>query len=136
MKKIRGHFAVPVVCVLLAAGMLLTPTIGRRPFRGLKASDIASAAVRLTPPDRTVQIPETEDLAGYLNDVVIYNRDDSYTEYAGQGVFFTLTMTDGTRSEVIAFSPFLIIDGAGYRTKHRPCEALNRYANQLLDREG
>lgn len=133
MKKIRGRLIIPAVCTLLAAAILFAPAIGRRPFRRLKASEIASADVLLMPPDRTVQIPETEELAGYLNDVVIYNRDDSYTEYAGQAVLFTLTMTNGTQTKVMAYSPFLVIDGIGYRTKYQPCEALNRYANLLLE---
>lgn len=133
MKKVRGHFMVPVVCILLAGAVLIALFSGRRPFRRLKASEIASADVLLMPPDRTVRIPETEELAGYLNDVVIYNRDDSYTEYAGQAVLFTLTMTDGTQTKVMAYSPFLVIDGIGYRTKYQPCEALNRYANLLLE---
>ena len=29
---------------------------------------------------------ETEELVSYLNEVVIYNKDNSYTEYAGQAV--------------------------------------------------
>ena len=41
-------------------------------------------------------------------------------------------MTDGTQREIVAFSPFLVIDGVGYRAAHAPCEALNRYANELL----
>ena len=64
--------------------------------------------------------------------MVIYQKDDSYTEYAGQGVTYTLTMTDGTQTTVMAYNPFLVIDGVGYRTKYQPCEALNGYANRLL----
>ena len=79
-----------------------------------------------------IRLPETETLAGYLRDVVIYQKDDSYTEYAGQGVIYTLTMTDGTQTTVMAYNPFLVIDGVGYRTKYQPCEALNGYANRLL----
>lgn len=133
MRKIRGRFAIPAVCALLAAVILFAPAIGRRPFRKLKASEIASADVLLMPPDRMIPILETEELAGYLNDVVIYNRDDSYTEYAGQAVLFTLTMTDGTQTKIMAYSPFLVIDGIGYRTKHQPCEALSQYANLLME---
>ena len=41
-------------------------------------------------------------------------------------------MTDGSTTDVMAYNPFLVIDGVGYRTKYEPCEALSRYANQLL----
>ena len=70
---------------------------------------------------------------GGANDVVIYNKDNSFTEYSGQGVIFTLTMADGTQTEIMAYNPFLVIDGVGYKTKYEPCQALNRYANRLLN---
>ena len=108
-------------------------TWGGRPFRGLEASALQTASVSLTPPDITLEIEDTQELLGLLQDVVVYGRDDSYTEYSGQGVTFLLTFADGAQTQIRAYSPFLVIDGAGYRTKAAPCEALNRYANALLE---
>lgn len=108
---------------------------GKKPFKDLEPSEIVSATVRLTPPDRTIQIEEIEELTGYLNDVVIYNEDNSYTEYSGQGVAFTLKLADGTQTEVMAYNPFFVIDGVGYKTKYEPCQALSAYANRLLNDE-
>ena len=68
-----------------------------------------------------------------MNDVVIYNEDNSYTEYAGKAVVFTLNMADGTQTESMANNPFLVIDDVGYKTKYELWEALNRYANELLN---
>ena len=99
----------------------------------MEPSEIVSATVRLTPPDTTIQIEEIEELTGYLNDVVIYNEDNSYTEYSGQGVIFTLKLSDGTQTEVMEYNPFFVIDGVGYKTKYEPCQALNAYANRLLN---
>ena len=62
--------------------------------------------------------------------------DQSYTEYAGQAVQFTVTFVDGTETEVTDYNPFLIIDGTGWRTAYAPCEALNRFANELLRERG
>lgn len=132
MKKSR-ILAAAGICVLLLGAAAYVFLNGRKPFKDLDASEIASATVRLTPPDMTVEITDTERLARYLRNVVIYNRDSSYTSYSGQGVTFTLTMTDGTQTEIVAYNPFLIIDGVGYRTKYEPCEALNSYANGLLE---
>lgn len=106
---------------------------GQRPYRNLKASDIVSAEVYLAPPDRTIQITELEELAAYLNEVVIYQEDNSYTEYAGQTVIFTLTMADGSQEKIAAYNPFVVINGTGYRTKYEPCETLARCANQALE---
>ena len=89
--------------------------------------------VRLTPPGETIQITEMTELVNLLKDVVIYNEDNSYTEYCGQGVIFTLTMANGTQTSIMAYNPFLVIDGVGYKTKYEPCEALNQYANMLLE---
>jgi hypothetical protein len=44
--------------------------------------------VLLIPPNETIKITDIEELTGYLRDVVIYNEDNSYTEYSGQGVIF------------------------------------------------
>ena len=76
---------------------------------------------------------ETDRLIALLQDVVIYEEDNSYTEYAGQAVTIQLTMSDGTQTSITEYNPFLIIDGIGYRTEYEPCEALNRYANELPD---
>ena len=134
MKKRWLLMAPACILVLFTAAALLL-AVGRRPYKNLDAAQIASAKVRLSPPDKTVEIENASELAGCLNDVVIYYQDNSYTEYAGQAAVFTLTMTDGTQTEIAAYSPFLIIDGVGYKTKQEPCEALSRYADELLRSE-
>lgn len=118
---------------LLVMGVAAFAFSGQKPYRDLQASDILSATVRLTPPDKTIQVTEIEELVACLNEVVIYNQDPSYTEYAGQAAVFTLTMSDGSREEIVAYNPFVVINGIGYRTKYEPCEKLNRYANRLLE---
>lgn len=119
----------------LAVIVLLAAFGGKKPFKDLNAPQISAATVWLTPPDKTVEIEDIQELADYMNDLIIYQEDDSYTEYDGQGVVFTLTMADGTRQEIMAYNPFLVIDGIGYRTKYEPCEALSGYANRLLNAE-
>ena len=123
------------VLLALAAGLLFW---GRRPFRDLEAADIAAASVTLMPPDVTLELDEAEikTLAELLGDLRITWPDQSYTEYAGQAVQFTVTFADGTETELTDYNPFLIIDGTGYRTAYGPCEALNRFANELLRERG
>ena len=90
------------------------------------------------PPDVTLELDEAEieTLAELLGDLRITWPDQSYTEYAGQAVQFTVTFSDGTETEVADYNPFLIIDGTGWRTAYEPCEALNRFANELLRERG
>lgn len=130
----RRIFIISLTGMLLVVAVVIGFTAfgGKRPFKDLDATQIASATVRLLPPDTTVQIVEIEELVTYLKDIVIYNEDNSYGEYNGQSATFTLTMTDGTQINIMAYNPFLVIDGVGYKTKYGPCEALHNYANMLF----
>ena len=127
--------AVLAILLALAAGLLFW---GRRPFRDLEAADIAAASVTLMPPDVTLELDSAEirTLAKLLGELRITRPDQSYTEYAGQAVQFTVTFADGTGTEVTDYNPFLIIDGTGWRTAYGPCEALNNFANDLLRERG
>lgn len=58
--------------------------------------------------------------ADLLADVRITRPDQSYSEYAGQTVLFTVTMADGTAANVTAYNPFLIIDGTAGAPPMRP----------------
>lgn len=126
---------ISLICILLIAFVVIGffTVNGRKPYKDIDSSQIVSATVRLTPPDKTIQITEIAELTDLLRDVVIYHEDNSYTEYSGQGVIFTLVMADGTQTSIMAYNPFLVIDGVGYKTKYEPCEALNQYANTLLE---
>ncbi len=128
---------IPLLCILLLAFTMIIFVFvsGRRPYKDLEAAQIVSATVQLSPPDKTIQITETKELVDLLKDVVVYNKDNSYTDYSGQGVTFTLVMIDGTQTSIMEYNPFLVIDGVGYKTKYEPCEALNHYANRLLEEE-
>ena len=135
MKKKTWIISFISLVIILAIGIICYKSIGRRPYKSLEAVDIVSASVELLPPDETVQIIEIKELVEYLKEVVIYEQDDSWMEYAGQATVFTLTMADGTVEEVTAYNPFVIINGVGYRTKYEPCEQLNNLANRLLNRK-
>lgn len=85
---------------LIGIGISVLLLSGRGPFKDSEAADIISANVRFSPPDTTIQIIEIEELASYLDEVVIYSEDNSYTEYAGQGAIFTLNLSDGSQVEI------------------------------------
>lgn len=133
MKK---NVLIPALCVFTLVGGLLAWKflIGAKPLKRLRAEEVASAAVELYPPNVTLSLTQ-EDIAHLipiLNKISIYQRDDSYVEYNGQAVIFTLTKTDGTQLRVQAYNPFIVIGGVGYRTKYEPCEELNQLGNDKL----
>ena len=123
-----------LMCILLVAIFVIGFATfgGKKPYKDLDEAQIASVTVHLIPPDATIQITERGEFVAYLKDIVIYNEDNSYTDYTGQSVTFTLTMTDGTQTSIKECNPFFVIDGVAYKTKYEPCEALNNYANRLL----
>lgn len=140
MKKRTLIITLTGIALLTGITIFLAAGGGKRlhpgkPFENLNASDIASATVQLTPPDKTIQIVETEELAALLRDVTIYEKDNSYRDYCGQAATFSLTLKDGSCTKIMEYNPFLVIDGVGYRTEYEPCEALNQYANELLNDE-
>ena len=134
----KTFFAAAGICLAMAILLLcLFPELsGRRPFKDMEGADILSATVELMPPDVELEVSDTEKLAELLRQVVIYRQDDSYRDYAGQAAVFTLSMDDGTVVEITEYTPFVIIDGVGYKAKYEPCEALNSYANALLGESG
>ncbi len=136
MEKAKKLWIILTVLAAVTAALMLWTVRLRRPFRDLQPSDIVCAQVFLQPPGETVTVTDHKALAKHLQKVVLYQKDDSYAEVAGQTVRFTLTLTDGTKTECIACAPFFILDGVGYRAGDKPCEALAQYANRLLDQAG
>ena len=134
MKKSRGKLIFAGAALALCLLMWYALGRGDRPFSDLEGADLVSAIVHLSPPDVTLELDRTEmeELAGLLREVVVYRRDDSWTEYTGQAVTYTLELADGRTCTVTDYNPFLILDGVGYRTKYEPCEALNSFGNRLL----
>ena len=138
MKRTTRIWMAGICAVVLTTAVLAVLLCGERfqqhrPFRDLATEDIIAASVELTPPGETAEVEDLKELATLLQEAVVYEEDDSYNQYNGQAVTFTLTMADGTETRIMAYSPFLVIDGVGYRTEYEPCEALNAYANLLLE---
>ena len=131
----KKRFIMMIICVAAVICIVGIHFVGRKPFKKMKSSDIVSATVLLEPPDEKIVITDVSELVEDLNEVVIYNRNQSYHNYVGQAVTFTLTMSDGTQMNVMAYNPFIVINGIGYKTKYEPCEKLNQYANRLSMRK-
>lgn len=134
MKKKLIIFVGCFAAVLLACALHKRYLIGDTPLKSLSLDEIDAVEVELLPPDQTVRltVEQIETLLPLLRDVVTFERDDSYRVYAGQAVIYTISKKDGTTVRVMEYNPFIVLDGAGYRCKYGPCEALNRFANDLI----
>lgn len=133
-KKWALFFLILVLSAGAAGAVVFRFAAGSQPFRSLAAENIAAAQVAVLPPDKSAQLDREgiERLAGILRACTVYGRDDSYRQYAGQAVIFTIRKTDGSTLTVQAYNPFLVIDGEGYRTKYEPCQALNALGNECI----
>ena len=59
--KHKKFLLIALIC-LIGIGISFLLFSAHRPFKDLEAADITSASVRLSPPDTTIQIVETEEL--------------------------------------------------------------------------
>lgn len=50
--KIFKRLIIAFTCVLVLGIIVFVFSFGRKPFKGMKPSEIASATVRLSPPDK------------------------------------------------------------------------------------
>lgn len=121
-----------LAAAVVLAGVLVSMLRGEKPLKGLESQEILAARVALYPPDVTLELEEWEELAGYLREIVTYQADQSYVEYAGQSVEFQLLLADGSSRSVVVFFPFVILDSVGYRAEAQPCRDLEAYANRLF----
>ena len=117
MKKHR-YFLFAACAALAGCGLFLWMSSAvNRPFAHLNSADLASVTVRLSPPDKTLLITEPGQLVEYLKDTVIYQRDDSYQDYCGQAVTFSLTMADGSQTSVMEITTLITLMRRSARLK-------------------
>lgn len=134
MKKKHMIIFLITVASLIIGFYAFKVSLGNKPFKDLSISEVSEVSVQLAPPDETFELKSSE-IAKFINilqTVVTYRQDDSYKDYAGQAVVFTITKTDGSQIVVNAYNPFIIINDIGYKTKYEPCQQLNSFGNDML----
>lgn len=133
MKKEKIFIVITIICIGIV--FVLLNVRNQKPFKKLTIEEIKEVTAELYPPDTTAELDEEEieDLVEILHQVVIYKKDNTYSDYCGQAVIYKITKYDGTTIEVQAYNPFLIIDGIGYTTKYEPCQQLNSLGNKIND---
>lgn len=106
----------------------------KMPFKDIHMDDVKSVTATLQPPNVTYELntKEIEELIKILQSVVIYNKDNSYRNYCGQSVIFSIVKNHGSTIDIMAYSPFLVIDGTGYKTKYELCDKLSSLGNRIV----
>ncbi len=133
MKKVTILSLLSVVIIIFV--ILLLNLSGKKPFKVLQMDDVIKVEVLVQPPNTTKEISDSaqiQKLVEILNNVTIYKKDNSWREYSGQYVQYTITKKNREVITIGAYNPFLIIDDIGYKTKYQPCEDLNALANSII----
>lgn len=133
MKKVNILSLICAVIIILV--VLLLNLSGKKPFKVLQTDDVIKVEVLVQPPNTTKEISDSsqiQKLVEILNRVVIYKKDNSWREYSGQYVLYTITKKNGEVITIGAYNPFLIMNDVSYKTKYQPCEDLNALANSII----
>ena len=127
-----------IVCLILSVYFYITK-IGRRPFADLQTSDIKQAYILHTFYPNAAPYPlnqeDTETLVAVLQEIVFYQRDNTYMDW--DGCSFTALIIETTEGEVwecYERNPFFIINGEGRRTKYKPSDNLGWLLQSFMDR--
>ena len=74
MRKKRLMIAIACIILVGIAVIVFFSQQGKKPYKDLDAAQIVSAKVLLTPPDKTIEIENIQELVEYLNDVVVSTK--------------------------------------------------------------
>lgn len=132
MKHKTIFLIIGAVTLVMAAVILISGRLGKTPFSELRTEDIASVTVEITPPGKTAELENITEFVAAVNKVVTYEKDDSYSEYVGQAVVYTIKLKDGRVITVSALNPFVVVDGVGYKADDESCNTLSSIAGKLL----
>jgi len=110
------------------------PEGGQKPFEDVTKEDIQEVKIHVVPPDVEKNLSEEEigQLVALLNEVVIYEEVDPES-LVGQTVQFDIIKTDGSKFIIQDLGLYFVIDKVYYKTLYEPIEALNEFANKVLN---
>lgn len=132
-KSILFTIILAIIIIIIIFFTINQNRLSEKPFKDISVDDIDSVNVTLLPPNVSYELnyEEIEELIDILHSVEIYNKDNSYKDYDGQNVTFTIVKNNNTNIKIMAYNPFLVIDGTGYKTKYESCERLNSLGNKI-----
>ncbi len=123
--------------ILLTITILIVINIsGEKPLKDLKVKDIEKVEVFLQPPNIKKEVTDKEQiqkLVETLNRIVIYKKNNSWGNYNGQFVQYTITKKNGEIIKWGDYNPYIVLNGVGYKAKYQPCEELNALANKIIE---
>lgn len=119
MVRMRKKYIIATVSVIVLISFLLINEFWpRKPFADLKQDDVLSVDVSFgTYPNYPISKIDQEKLVRLLQTVTVTKKSDAYKQLSAKsyGNIFILHLSTDSDTSIESFSPYLIIDGIGYK---------------------
>lgn len=136
MKKSKRLPITIVLVLALTTGVLSYFLYTDRPFETITVNDIQEVKVYAIPPEAEVVLSEAEveRVIPLLQNMKISKPGYKVFALGGQTVRITVQKTDGSIIEISNVGNVqIIIDGRSYRAEYESAEAINNFANKVLE---
>ncbi len=136
MKKGKKLLIVAVVILAITAAILGWLLYSARPFETMYVNEIEEIKVFAIPPEEEVVLSEAEveRVVPLLQNLKVSKPGYKVFALSGQTVRITVQKTDGSIIEISNVGNVqIIIDGRSYRADYESAEAINNFANKVLE---
>ena len=136
MKKGKKLLIVAVVILSMISVILVWLFYSARPFEAMNVNEIEEIKVFAIPPEDEVILSEAEveSIVPLLQNLRISKLGYKVFALSGQTVRITVQKMDGSIIEISNVGNVqIIIDGRSYRAEYESAEAINNFANKVLE---
>ena len=136
MKKSKKLMIIGVVILAIVSAIFGWLLCSDRPFETITANEIEEIKVYAIPPDAEVVLSEAEveRVIPLLQNLKVSKPGYKVFALSGQTIKITIKETDGTIIEISNVGNVqIIIDGRSYRADYESAEAINNFANKVLE---
>lgn len=124
-----GIATIIIVILLIVLSLLQT---GDKPFESLKSEDVEKIELLVNPTNKITEVTKEEQINKIINTIskIVKNEvDSSWGSYDGQYIQYTIKKKNNEIIKIGVVSPFVTINGIGYKSTNNVCEELNDLAN-------
>ncbi len=113
----------------------INPKKNPQPFKELKTEDVRFVTLTAYNEGYGFGIDDkyVDELVKLINDVKIYEQDDSWKGHQAVGYEFYIERDDCVIIKLVTFEGFLIINGTAYKSEYEPSKALTEFAKKRFD---
>lgn len=129
-KKITVILVAAVIVIAIVSVVLSLP---KKPYKDLTADSVVSARVIFEQGGNTVRITDTDSFVRIISSLETNGKYKEYGNLNGQIVTFEAQLTDGESISVSVLSPYVSINGTGYKVSDGQCDELLEYARSLIE---